>query len=45
MDYKPLKIGNLTAKVPVIHGGMGIGISLGNLAGTVAKVSCDPFVR
>ena len=38
MDYKPLKIGNLTAKVPVIQGGMGIGISLGNLAGTVAKV-------
>ena len=38
MDYKPLKTGNLTAKVPVIQGGMGIGISLGNLAGTVAKV-------
>lgn len=38
MDYKPLKTGNLTAKVPVIQGGMGIGISLGNLAGNVAKV-------
>lgn len=38
MDYQPLKIGDLTAKVPVIQGGMGIGISLGNLAGTVAKV-------
>ena len=36
MDYKPLKIGNLTAKVPVIQGGMGIGISLGNLAGVQA---------
>ena len=26
--FKPLKIGNLTAKLPVIQGGMGVGISL-----------------
>lgn len=37
MDIKPLKIGNIEAKVPVIQGGMGIGISLGTLAGAVAK--------
>lgn len=36
MNYKPLKIGELTAKLPVIQGGMGVGISLGNLAGAVA---------
>lgn len=36
-EYKPLKIGDLTARIPIIQGGMGIGISLGNLAGTVAK--------
>lgn len=34
---KPLKIGNLTAKRPVIQGGMGVGISLSSLAGAVAK--------
>lgn len=32
-----LKIGSKTAKIPVIQGGMGVGISLGNLAGTVAR--------
>ena len=37
MGYKPLKIGNLTAKVPIIQGGMGVGISLSSLAGAVAK--------
>lgn len=34
---KPLKIGNLVAKRPVIQGGMGVGISLSSLAGAVAK--------
>lgn len=34
---KPLKIGMLTAKRPVIQGGMGVGISLSSLAGAVAK--------
>lgn len=33
---KPLVIGDLTAKVPVIQGGMGVGISLSHLAGAVA---------
>ncbi|MFI3172134.1 MAG: nitronate monooxygenase family protein [Eubacteriales bacterium] len=37
MKYQPLKIGNLIAKVPIIQGGMGIGISLGGLAGAVAR--------
>ena len=32
-----LKIGNIEAKVPIIQGGMGIGISLSGLAGAVAK--------
>lgn len=37
---KPLKIGNLVAKRPVIQGGMGVGISLSSLAGAVAKAGC-----
>ena len=35
--YKPLVIGDLTVKHPVIQGGMGVGISLSSLAGAVAK--------
>ena len=34
---KPLKIGELIAKYPIIQGGMGVGISLSSLAGAVAK--------
>ncbi len=34
--YKALKIGNLTAKLPLIQGGMGVGISLSSLAGAVS---------
>ncbi|MDF2587255.1 MAG: Enoyl-[acyl-carrier-protein] reductase [Anaerocolumna sp.] len=34
--HKALKIGNLTAKLPIIQGGMGVGISLSSLAGAVA---------
>jgi len=34
---KPLIIGELVAKHPVIQGGMGVGISLSSLAGAVAK--------
>ncbi len=30
------KIGDKTVRVPLIQGGMGVGISLGRLAGTVA---------
>lgn len=37
MNIKPLTIGNLIAKTPVIQGGMGVGVSLSNLAGAVAK--------
>lgn len=37
MIKEPLKLGDLTANIPLIQGGMGVGISLGTLAGTVAK--------
>lgn len=37
MDKKPWKLGNLTVEKPILQGGMGVGISLGNLAGAVAK--------
>ncbi len=37
MELKPLRIGNLEAKYPIVQGGMGIGISLSSLAGAVAK--------
>lgn len=33
---RPLQIGDLTAKLPIIQGGMGVGISLSRLAGSVA---------
>lgn len=36
MKSKPLVIGDLIAKIPVIQGGMGVGISLSGLAGAVA---------
>lgn len=36
-NVNPLKIGDLTARVPVIQGGMGVGVSLSSLAGNVAK--------
>ena len=34
---KELKIGNLFAKVPIVQGGMGVGISLSGLASAVAN--------
>lgn len=34
---RELVIGNLVAKIPVVQGGMGVGISLSKLAGAVAK--------
>lgn len=37
MNLPPLKIGELTAKLPIIQGGMGIGISLSSLASAVAN--------
>lgn len=39
MKYQPLRIGNLVAKKPIIQGGMGIGISLGNLAGGITDAA------
>ncbi|MBN1891219.1 MAG: nitronate monooxygenase [Clostridiales bacterium] len=36
-EMKELVIGNLTAKLPIIQGGMGIGISLSGLASAVAN--------
>ena len=37
MEYPSLKIGNLEVVKPIIQGGMGVGVSLGSLAGAVAK--------
>ncbi len=37
MKLKPLVIGGLTAEIPIIQGGMGVGVSLSSLAGAVAK--------
>ena len=36
MELKPLNIGDLTARIPIIQGGMGVGVSLSRLAGNVA---------
>lgn len=37
MSFKPLVIGDLKAEIPLVQGGMGVGISLANLAGAVAN--------
>lgn len=37
MEYKGLKIGDLTSRLPIIQGGMGVGVSRSKLAGAVAK--------
>ncbi len=37
MSFPPLKIGEFTARVPIIQGGMGVGISLSSLASAVAN--------
>ena len=37
MGFKPLKIGNLISDIPIIQGGMGIGISGYSLASSVAN--------
>lgn len=37
MELAPLKIGDKIAELPLVQGGMGVGVSLGNLAGTVAS--------
>lgn len=37
MTFPSLQIGELTARVPIVQGGMGIGVSLSGLAGAVAR--------
>lgn len=37
MDFKALKIGELSASIPIIQGGMGIGVSLSNLASAITN--------
>ena len=37
MNMKPLIIGDLIARIPIIQGGMGVGVSRSKLAGAVAK--------
>lgn len=37
MKLPPLKLGDLVAAVPIIQGGMGVGVSRSSLAGAVAK--------
>lgn len=37
MDINSLKIGNLIAKLPIIQGGMGVGISLSSLASSISN--------
>ena len=37
LNLKKLQIGNLVAKIPVIQGGMGVGISMSSLASSVAN--------
>ena len=36
VNIKPLTIGDQVAQIPVIQGGMGVGVSLSSLAGSVA---------
>nr|WP_317282850.1 nitronate monooxygenase family protein [uncultured Sellimonas sp.] len=36
-NWPPIKLGDKEIKIPLIQGGMGVGISLGGLAGAVAK--------
>jgi nitronate monooxygenase len=36
MEFKPFKIGKYTIKKPIVQGGMGVGISWDQLAGTVS---------
>ncbi|MEF9935488.1 MAG: nitronate monooxygenase, partial [Clostridium sp.] len=37
MILKPIKIGKYEAAIPIIQGGMGVGVSLSKLAGAVAS--------
>ena len=42
MLMKNLNIGNLSIPVPIIQGGMGVGISLSGLASAVANEGAEP---
>ena len=37
MEMKNIRIGEKITKIPLVQGGMGVGISLGRLAGAVAR--------
>lgn len=37
LEIKGIKLGDLTSKLPIVQGGMGVGVSRARLAGTVAK--------
>lgn len=37
MENQPLKIKNKTARIPIVQGGMGVGVSRSRLAGAVAR--------
>ncbi len=39
-EITPLTIGNITARIPIIQGGMGVGVSLSGLASAVANEGC-----
>ena len=43
-ELPPLKIRNITLQVPIIQGGMGVGISWDNLAGAVARTGAGGTV-
>ena len=48
MEFKSFKIGKYTIEKPIVQGGMGVGISWDQLAGTVSKERCfgrDKFCR
>ena len=42
---RELRIGDMVAKLPIIQGGMGVGVSLSRLAGAVAKEGRSDFHR
>ena len=43
-ELHALKIGHLIADVPIIQGGMGVGISLSTLASAVAKAGASGVI-
>lgn len=39
-NIRPLSIGNISARIPIVQGGMGVGVSLSGLASAVANEGC-----